>query len=392
MSLPKLKVLQVTDALGGGVLSSVANICNYLDRGRFEAVLAYTPREEAPSEDGLAKIFRPDVRRILVPAKRKIDPAADLRTFRHYYRIMAHERPDIIHLHSSKAGFLGRWAALIARFGTGSYSPRIFYSPRGFSFLRRDVSNWKRGLFWMLERFGAALPGTIVAVSATESEKARTLIRPERIRLVENAVDLRAIDQALSDVRRPTSGSCLTIATVGRTTPAKDPSRLLKIVDEARRQAGRPIRFLWIGGGALTSDAALERGFRQELKRRGLQDSFHVTGWMPREEAWRRLFGEVDIYLQISLWEGMPLGILEAFACGKPVVANDVIGNRDAVRNGVTGLLAAGDGDLVRHLVRLAEDDILRQKLGRAARREAEGRFSAQRVADQLKELYLDGE
>ncbi len=354
------KVFQIVEAFGGGVFQSVRQICNNLPRDVFEVYLVYSLRKEIP--DNWRRLIKDDVVKIYLPMKREISPLEDLRSLASIYKLIKNYRPDIIHLHSSKAGFLGRLAAFLAFKRKG-----VFYSPRGFSFLMREVSPLKRKLFFLIEKVGTLFGGKILACSPGELCEAKKLTR--KVLLVNNAVDLTEIDKVkpynFEDADK------IRIAISGRITFARAPWLFRSI---AEKLSSKRVEFLWIGGG--------------ELEKELMGSPVKILGWMERGKAISFLKG-IDIYLQTSLWEGMPIAVLEAMACSKPVVATDVVGNRDLVVHGITGYIGKCEEELVSYLRKLIENPDLRLKMGAKGRKRVEKEYSVSVLINRLTSLYI---
>jgi len=354
------RVFQVVESFGGGVFQSVRQICNNLPRDLFDVYLIYSLRKETPLN--WESLIKEDVKKIYLPMVREISPFKDLRSLFGLIGLIRKYDPHIIHLHSSKAGFLGRASAFILG------KRAVFYSPRGFSFLMKDTPYWKRSLLFYLEKIASLFGGVILACSYGELSEAKRLT--SRVELLNNAVDLKEIDDIPSyDFK----DGKVRIAIVGRVTYARAPWLFKSI---ALKLSSPSVEFLWIGGGEL----------QEELK----GSPIRVLGWLGRKEAISYLKG-IDIYLQTSLWEGMPIAVLEAMACGKPVVATDVVGNRDLVLHGETGFIGRDEGELIYFLKRLIEDRDLRLKMGSAGRRRVEKEFSIDVLIKRLVSLYLKG-
>jgi glycosyltransferase involved in cell wall biosynthesis len=154
---------------------------------------------------------------------------------------------------------------------------------------------------------------------------------------------------------------------------------------------GVPVR-LEIVGGEPSAESG-EAGDRQRLAYTiadlGLEDRVTLCGVLEPAEIRTRL-QRADAYLHLSLSEGLPNAVLEAMACGLPVVASDAGGTAEAVRDGVEGLLvpprdAAAAAAALRTLW---EERALRERLGAAARERALGEFRPQRETDAFVELY----
>ena len=115
-----------------------------------------------------------------------------------------------------------------------------------------------------------------------------------------------------------------------------------------------------------------------------------ITGWLPHAKA-LDVLRQADILVQYSRWEGLPNSVLEAMACGLPVLASDIPGNRELVKPGETGLLASSEEELLRHALSLAADPSLRSRLGSNGRASVEKDFSRERLLRELSRLYIDG-
>jgi glycosyltransferase involved in cell wall biosynthesis len=170
----------------------------------------------------------------------------------------------------------------------------------------------------------------------------------------------------------PAATRTVTVGTAGRISSARHPELFARV---ARRLAGRDLRFVWLGGG--------EPDAQHELERAGVQ----VSGWLPHSRL-LELLADLDIYVQPSRWEGLPVAVMEAMATGLPVVATDIVGNRDLVRHGRTGWLAASEDELVDAVSLLADDASLRMSFGRAAREHVLDSHSTHSMMRHLYEAY----
>ena len=117
-------------------------------------------------------------------------------------------------------------------------------------------------------------------------------------------------------------------------------------------------------------------------------NGFKVTGWLSRQEELEKMCGLV-IYMQTSLWEGMPVAVIEAQCMGIPCIVTDVVGNRDIIAHNTTGVIANTEKDLVSGCKQLVEHYELRLRLGEAAFSVARKRFSVNRMLSELEELYM---
>lgn len=331
----------------------------------FEVILIHSVRPETPSEDQLAILFPPPIVRINLSMVAQVSPLRDLFCIFKLMSLILKIRPDAIHLHSSKAGILGRVAARLV-----GYQCRMFYSPHGLSFLKQDVSARKRQMYLWFERIAAHLGGVFVASSATEAELAMQSIMHKRVVLVENSIALSNVFPQNEEVRET-----VRVVTVGRICYPKAPWRLR---DLAIRLSNESAEFVWIGDGELRHELLVG-----EL----LPKNLSITGWQEREKVYGELC-KSDIFVLLSLWEGMPLSLIEAQACGLPAVVSDVGGCKDVVRHGETGFVC-GSMDEVEEKVRiLIRDGNFRMAMGKRAREMALVRFSTERMHQEMLAVY----
>ena len=270
-------------------------------------------------------------------------------------------KPDVLHLHSSKAGFVGRFAHRAMRLPC-----RTLYSPHGLSFLDPD-RRVRNAIFKALEFVAARTGATPVGCGRGEAELLSQLSGREAL-LLENPVDERFFD---IESREP---AVRTVVSLGRLSRQKAPETFAAVARAVREQ--RPdLRFVWIGDG--------EAGYRPVLAAAGCE----TTGWRTREQV-AELLSRAHVYLQTSRWEGLPISVIQAMAAGVPCVVNDCAGNRDAVTHGSSGLVGNSTAALAQHVVALADDAALRAQMSVAARVEARRRFGSAAFRGQVRKLY----
>lgn len=316
-------------------------------------------RYDTPSDDELRRWFGPDVELIVYPhtgASRNVQLAWLA------YRLaalLASGRFEVLHLHSSFAGAVGRLVA--APFAA---HVRTFYSPHGFAFLRSDLSAARRRVILQAERLLARLPSRLVLVSASEMEVGRRV--SGKIDLLENGVDLDRFEPATARRRsRPV------VAMIGRVTEQKAPWRFAAAASRLSSRAD----FLWLGYGP---DADVERWLGGSPVR--------VSGRLSHGDLLTAL-QDTDIVYFPTLWEGMPLALIEAHASGLPVVASDIEGNRDVVIDGVTGYLRGDDDGLLTALEHLIDHPADCARMAGAAASHA-ARFSDRQRGERSLEVY----
>lgn len=267
--------------------------------------------------------------------------------------------PDVLLLHGSFAGFFGRLAAG-PRFGGG-----VLFCTHCVSLMHLDYSSFQRAGFRILERFAQVVcPAVYVACARPEQAViAREIGAP--VRLLENAVDERV--RTFRRGGRPRA-QLRRVVTCARIAPQKDPESFAAVCRAVR--AARPeVEFEWIGDG--------DPGARRALQRAGVR----ITGWLARDDALRRV-ADACAYLSTSIFEGMPVSVLEAMFLDVPVFCRNADWSAALVRDGVTGFLFDDARDAAARL--LAADPSARASAAEAACEAAEKRFARERFAAEL--------
>lgn len=312
----KKKILFIVEAMGGGVFTYIVDLANELIN-EYDIYIAYAVRKQTPKN--YYDYF--DKRIHLIEVKnfsRSINPIKDIKAFFEIKNIAKRVKPDIIHLHSSKAGALGRFAF------NGRKIP-LFYTPHGYSFLMQNHSLAKRVIYKTIET--VCSKRTCMTISCSEGEHQETLKLTKNAVYVNNGINIDEL-QNLMDQAGSTDVHLFTVFTLGRICYQKNPA-LFNQVAEALPE----VKFLWIGDGEL----------RDELKAPNIE----ITGWVKREEALRHSL-RGDVFILTSLWEGLPISMLESMYMKKMCVVNNVIGNRDVIHNGENGFVCSDVGDFVR--------------------------------------------
>ena len=258
----------------------------------------------------------------------------------------------------------GAWTAVVAKWlFRKPLIVRCGY-PWSFNYSRQSPRWWRRGLVRLLERLAVRAADRVVVTSAAAGEY---LVREHgvdaaRVRLVPNAIDVARFTPDPAAVR---DKGCVIF--VGRLAPEKN---LRALVEAVARVPGARLRL--VGEGP--ERAALEEAAR----RAGAAVEFMGT---VTNDAVPGLLNTATLFALPSHYEGQPKALLEAMACGLPVVGADVPGIREAVRHGETGWLCAPEAEsLARALRALLDDGALRERLGRQARAAIEREHAVEAV------------
>jgi hypothetical protein len=331
------KVVYVVESFDAGVYSFLYDLCNSVSED-YEVVIIYSLRKLTP--ENFRDDFDPKIKFIETKMCKGLNLRENIKSLLQLKKILKVEHPDIIHLHSSKAGFLGRLACFANKFNMD----KVFYNPHGFSFRKTNESKFKRRVFYGLEWFASKLGGHIVACSKGEFKEALK-ISNKSIK-INNGIDTCKIDDIISEnnlneIRRKNNNKRkkLKIATVGRICYQKNPELFNQIAKYFKHSD-----FLWIGDGELTGELTA--------------DNIKITGWIERKQVIKELI-DIDIFILTSRWEGLPLSLLEAMYIGKPSIVSNVMGNKDVVKHNFNGYIANDLSEFIHEIKHITSNNII---------------------------------
>jgi glycosyltransferase involved in cell wall biosynthesis len=362
--------------MGGSSENTVLTI-EALEQAGYASTLVLGPESEPPTVE---EARRRGCRVVeLDGLVREVSPARDVAAVLQLWRLFRRERPAIVHTHTSKAGFVGRVAAWLARV------PVVIHQPHGHIF----YGYWGRlrtTVFVALERLAAPLTDRIVTLTPHEIEEhlERGIGRRAQYAVVPSGVPTEALRRAAPSraearARLGLPPDAYVVAGVGRLVPIKGFDLLVAaLVDVVARVAGAHVVLIGDGG---------ERGaLEAQARALGVANRLHITGTVPHVMP---LLAAADVLAAPSRNEGMGRVLVEAMALGLPVVGARVGGITDVIVDGVCGLLIPPDDPtaLAGALVELGRDAGRRAKLGAGAPLRAEA-FSTTVAAAAMREVY----
>lgn len=357
-----MRILHVTEASSAGVLTAVTTLAREQSRQSEVGgtVLAYVPRPDSPRLTEIQQLTGDgvEVRQWSAGPRWRTVPL-----LRGLLRTLRRERFDVIHLHSSRAGLLGR---AVARAVGGSR--QVVYSPHCFAFDRTDIDPLRRGLFLQVERGALRLGRNLLLVSDSEGRTAQALLPGCRTAVVHNRVRTAQPSSGTEPPSGPPAGPV--VVHIGRIAAQKRPQLFSAVAVQVASQQ-EEVRFRWIGDGDRTL----------------LDPIVEVTGWLAPAQV-RAEIERAQIVLFTSSGEGLPMALLEAQALGRPVVASPVAGVEDLVQHGRTGLLAETATDLARTTLALLADEGTRRRLGHNATEQVRQKFDAEHLGSDSLAAY----
>ncbi len=365
----------------GGAQLQLLSLMRGLDKERY-GVFLFTAAQGALLNDFRAiRGVNVGISRSLV---RPISILKDLRVLFEIKDFIKKNKITIVHTHSSKAGILGRLAARWAGVGM------IVHTVHGWSF--NDYQPWPvRMLFILLERIAAVFSGRIIVVSESDRRKGLSLgIGTEAgYCLIRYGIDISAFHVSLRGAKDDfgRDDPALVVGNISCFKPQKAPLDFIKLAFLLKQKMKNRIKlkFLLVGDGVLRSR------IEKLISRLDLEEDMRLAGW--RRDIPRLLAG-MDILVLTSLWEGLPISILEAMVSGVPVVATDTGGISEAVFEGKTGFLVKpGDiSGMCEKVSLLLRDERLRKKIGSQARQSLGNEYSAAHMVQKHRDLYERGQ
>jgi len=383
------KVIHIITRLDmGGSAQNTLDTCLCLDPLKYDVLLIHglslesdmTEREKKSVERKIESARSRNVRVIsLDDLVRRIDLFKDLKTFLSLWQILRHERPVIVHTHTSKAGFLGRLAAWLAGV------PIVIHTPHGHVFYGHFGPVGSK-YFLALEKFVSKITHRLIAL--TEQERLDyqnfAVVPPEKLSTIHSGVKLdRYLNRQVDGNRKREflgfGDNDIVIGFVGWLLPIKGVMHLLKAMEIICSKYPHA-RLAYVGKGGL------EKDLKAETKRLGLTANIKFLGWRDDIEKIMPLF---DIFVLPSLNEGMGRVLVEAMAAARPVVASDVGGIPDLVKPGESGILVPpGDAQaLAAGIMRLIDQPEVAHKMGQLGRRRSRN-YRLKTMIQKIEDLY----
>ncbi len=387
------KILRILNRFNlGGPTYNVAYLTKYISK-EYQTILIGGLKEasEGSSEYilnnlGISYTIIPEIRR-------EINLCRDFQALRKLIKIIRAEKPEIVHTHASKAGMLGRMAAIYCGV------PYIFHTFHGHVF-HSYFGKIKTSVFIAIERFLAKRSSAIIAISEDQKYELGTLYKicpPEKIEVVPLGFDLHRFSEDTIEKRAAFRSKYniaqneIAIGIVGRLAKVKNHKLFIDAIALCNNQStGQKIRAFIIGDGELREELQTYCT-KQSIPFSTNNDSefnklITFTSWIQNVDV---AYAGLDIVALTSFNEGTPVSIIEAQASGKPIVATNVGGIRDIVKEGETALLTdLSLEQFSEKLHALIVDKNLREKMGENSHNFSGGKYSYERLCSDIEKVY----
>lgn len=387
------KVLRIINRFNlGGPTLNAAYLTKYL-KPEYETLLVGGQWDEE-SENFHPVLDKLGIEPIIIPEmKRNVSLREDRRAYKKIKSLITKFQPDIVHTHASKAGALGRLAAI--RYGKAkivhTFHGHVFHSYFNYA---------KTGIYKNIERTLASKTDKIIAIS--ERQKLELSLRYQicprkKIEVIPLGMDLNEYHENLDEKRRNFRHEYhlgkdeIAIGIIGRLVPIKNHRLFLQAIKKASEKSDKKIRAFIVGDGEETGNL---KGFSNELGLGFINGSgkyskvnVHFTSWV---NDVKELTAGMDIIALSSFNEGTPLSLIEAQAAEKPIVSTKVGGVSNTVKQNVTALLSpSNDVDsFANNLLTLIDNKELRIKMGKKGWEFVKNKFHYTRLIEDMDGLY----
>jgi glycosyltransferase involved in cell wall biosynthesis len=356
-----MRVLHVIARLNvGGTARYITRLAEELPKYKIETFVATGFVQGSEAEDPSAKKLKV----IRIPSLgRQINPIKDHFAFKQLLEVVREIKPDVLHTHTFKAGYIGRIKTKEINKAAGK-QVKFVHTFHGHLFDDPEFSGPKSLIITSFERRLAKRTDAIVTVGAQVGKELleRKIGQPKQFTNIPPGVEPLKIPKAKPRKK-------VTIGWIARVTGVKNPLRALEIA-----KLFPDAQFLIAGGGDMLDQVKAEAPRNTK-----------VLGWADAS----KLFAASDIILSTSENEGMPIALIEAQLAGKPVVATNVGGVAEVVINNKTGFVTRkSTEDLANALGKLVNSKSLRTAQGKAAKVHASKAFSVEKMIQAHVSLY----
>jgi len=376
----------ITKSNWGGAQRYVFDLATNLPKNEYEVVVALGGTGAAGAGEGTLsqRLMAAGVRTIFVQSfMRDISVWRDRKAVRELKAIVAAERPDVVHLNSSKAGGLGAWAARRTHWRDErgvKHRAKIIFTSHGLPW-DEDRGVVSRAAIWLASWITFLLCDVVVTINRDNAARAALPWCSSKIRLVHNGAAPVAFAER-SEARRALGldDNTLVVGTIANLEWNKGLQYLVRAAGDLAR-AGKNFAVCIVGEGE-------ERTFLTTLiSDESLEPVVRLAGFVPDAARYLSAF---DIFCLPSVKEGLPYVLLEAGQAGLPCLGSNIPGVTEIIGTGVSGLTfrTKDHHNLAAKLSQLIDDPGMRERLGNALKQRVEQEFSIEKMVTSTASLY----
>lgn len=359
-----MKIVHIVEPLSGGVATFLKLLVEQLPDDSH-IVIHGERKEEMPSSQVKKQFAYPNVKFLRWKSAQrslrlKDDIAATIELYNILKRLKESGSMDVVHLHSSKGGFIGR---LVSRML--GIQDLVVYTPNGAPFLGNN-SRISKYMYKRLEKLASTFGGQVVCCSPSEQEAYE--MAGIDVLMINNGTSSKKHE--VSPVKRK-EREIFKIVTSGRIVKQKNPAMFNNIATYF--EEFKQFEFVWVGDGT-------ERNL---LTAKNIQ----VTGWLDQDDL-NTIITNADLYLSTATFEGLPFSVLEALALKKPVLLTDCVGNKDLVTKGLNGSVYGYKTEAINKILQFYNNKSMLTVMGEHSSQHCETTFGQADTYNGYKKLY----
>ena len=357
-------LVMIDDASIGGGQQHILLLTKRLDRTRFDVAVA------CEGDGYLVDELR---KRGILTHPLRMSNRPSIRSLFECVRLYRKWKPDIVHTHGGTAGFLGRIASLFVP------GIRRVHTYHGIHYLH-NLQRLQNRIYWVVDRGLKHCTDRLVCVARSDYELGIRygVVDREKTMLIRNGIDVEKFASAKRESAIKT-GAVRIVGTIGRLHAQKGHCFLLEAAARVIKNDSTVV-FHIVGEGELQSN------LEGQIRSLGLQGRVKLLG--VRTDVPGLLAG-MDIFVLPSLWEGLPLVLLEAMAARKPIVATAVDGVKEVIADDEALLVPPRDPErLADAILQILHDPGLAGRLGESAYRKVKSEFNVEVMVKQIEQLY----
>lgn len=365
----KMKILYcITSASWGGAQLHVLELCaDQLKRGNE---VIFIVGNEGPLLDKVKKLK--GLKIIFLPSLvREINPINDMKAIIELRKIIKKESPDIVHLHSSKAGVVGRIAAIGLR-----KRVKVIFTVHGWAFTDGVSSTLKKHLYRKIEKSVARFTDLFICVSNYDAKIGKrdgVLNNKSNVVVIHNGSPLPQQNAVNYSIHSP-----IRLVMIARFSHQKDQKTLINAVAKLPKS---DYRLTFVGDGETLNNN------KKIVSNLNLNKNIKFVGF--KDDVSKELI-ENDVYILSTHYEGLPISIIEAMSYGLPILATDVGGNSEMVINNINGFLFSSEEQLVDKLNYIIKNKNLIKKWGQESFNIFTREYSLSNCLNKINDAYLE--
>jgi glycosyltransferase involved in cell wall biosynthesis len=359
-----MKIVHIVEPLAGGIVTFLKSLVENLPDD-FHIIVHGERKQVMPFSEVKKEFAYPNVKFLRwKSAQRSLRLKEDISATVELYSILKRLKKsgsfDVVHLHSSKGGFIGRIVCRML-----GIQHLVVYTPNGAPFLG-SASNVSNFMYKRLEKLASTFGGQVVCCSFSE-QKAYESAGINAL-MINNGTPGGKI---VGSLNKPQKNRLFRIVTSGRIVNQKNPVLFNKIATYF--QEFKQFEFIWAGDG---TDRHLLTA-----------TNIHVTGWLGKSDL-DSIVSNADMYLSTATFEGLPFSVLEALALKKPVLLTDCVGNKDLVMEGLNGGTFQHENEAINKILQFYNNSSMLRVMGEHSATYCKNAFDYTDTCKRYRKLY----